>query len=76
MFRSADSPSSVCVTDDEVVLALGGSTHQGIDVVFLNTCTSWDVCLRLQAELGIPVVVGWEGPAVPSQHCVQMVRCG
>lgn len=57
------------VTDDELIEVLMGrglnspieSENRTIEFVFLNSCNSEDLCLRLQNECGIPVVVGWRG---------------
>jgi len=57
------------VTDDELVEVLMGrglnspieSENRTIEFVFLNSCYTEPLCLRLQNECGIPVVVGWRG---------------
>jgi hypothetical protein len=62
------------MSDGELVEILrpapGGSS---IEVVFLNGCGTWELCKILQAECGIPVVLGWESTIVPEQQCMSMV---
>jgi hypothetical protein len=39
------------------------SVLRDLEVVFLNCNGSWKLCEQLQSTCGIPVVVGWAGPA-------------
>jgi len=67
------------LTDDELVAALTGrglnsdaaSDRRTIEFVFLNASNTKDLCMRLQNECGIPVVMGWEGE-VPQKYTVSM----
>ena len=65
--------------DDELVAALSGrgllnpigDEKRALEFVFLNGCNTADLCLRLQSECGIPVVLGWDG-IVPSPRALVM----
>jgi hypothetical protein len=65
------------VSDDSLVEAIASclpGAPGGVEVVFLNCCSSWALCQRLQSTLGIPVVVGWDGTADSSQLNLTMVQ--
>jgi hypothetical protein len=44
-----------------------------LEFVFLNGCGTLDMGRRLVEDAKVPVVLAWESPRVPSQHCLTMV---
>ncbi len=65
------------MTDGELMDCLrpvAGSDLPALEFLFLNGCGTWSLCMALQQDCGIPVVLGWADAVVPEQQRLTMVR--